>query len=344
MYSKTEIGILVSGLIVEKEKEYTTGTENRKKVYIFENYEEFKNYFERYGIEARKDIIDLAIHRKTKKGYVVAFKGLCDHIITKTKNNLSNNIESNLDSIIGGFFPKSGHWFFSNFSEEMDEKNIPYHIRDNAWLTELILRKYKLYYFQTTDVINYLDNSEYFAHLRDEYEQKIVSWQIDWMLNGGENWIVDEKYGGDLYLFSSKCDYAFRKGISDTLLSIGINNNAIEEGIEKNANKWREIYMRLAFNNQYYQCIYNIDDDTKDNNYNFDKEHYEKWLKLRLYEYYNDHKDSVDKYGEVLPAMKMSQSEVKQLKSELRIKHDERMKKIDEYNNLRDDKIKKIFV
>ena len=37
------------------------------------------------------------------------------------------------------------------------------------------------------------------------------------MRNGGDNWIIDYNYGGDLYLFNSKCDYAFRKGNVDTL-------------------------------------------------------------------------------------------------------------------------------
>ena len=63
------------------------------------------------------------------------------------------------------------------------------------------------------------------------------------------------------------------------------------------------------------------------------QEHYEKWLKLRLYEYYMEHKDSVDKYGEVLPEMKMTESEVMELKKWLETAHEERMKKIDEFEN-----------
>ena len=45
------------------------------------------------------------------------------------------------------------------------------------------------------------------------------------------------------------------------------------------------------------------------------QEHYEKWMKLRLYEYYIEHKDSVDKYGEILPEMQMTESEVIELKN-----------------------------
>ena len=64
------------------------------------------------------------------------------------------------------------------------------------------------------------------------------------------------------------------------------------------------------------------------------QEHYEKWLKLRLYEYYMEHKDSVDKYGEVLPEMKMTESEVMELKKWLETAHEERMKNIDEFEKI----------
>lgn len=46
-----------------------------------------------------------------------------------------------------------------------------------------------------------------------------------------------------------------------------------------------------------------------------------------------EHKDSVDKYGEVLPEMKMTESEVMELKKWLETAHEERMKKIDEFEN-----------
>lgn len=75
------------------------------------------------------------------------------------------------------------------------------------------------------------------------------------MRHDGSNWIVDGNLGGDLYIFSSKCDYAFRKGIVDTLLAIGMDINAIEEGIEKNADMWRDQYMNLAFADEFRSNI-----------------------------------------------------------------------------------------
>lgn len=94
-------------------------------------------------------------------------------------------------------------------------------------------KKYNLYSLGEDTILEYIVNSSNFNKLRYEYEQKIVGWQIDWMRNGGENWVIDQSLGGELFLFSTKCDYAFRKGVVDTLLAIGMDKDAIEEGIEK---------------------------------------------------------------------------------------------------------------
>ena len=235
------------------------------------------------------------------------------------------------------FFPKDGHWHSNCFNKSnfVAEENLPCHLRNDKWLADLILKKYNLYYLGKGTIIEYIINSNNFNKLRHEYEQKIVSWQIDWMCNGGDNWIIDEKLGGDLYLFSTKCDYAFRKGVVDTLLAIGMNINAIEEGIEKNANKWRENHMTIAFRNLYCVSPYSLLPSGNEEKLLEEpsQEHYEKWLKLRLYEYYIEHKDSVDKYGKVLPEMKMTEAEVIELKKWLEVAHEKRMKQIAEFKD-----------
>lgn len=215
----------------------------------------------------------------------------------------------------------------------LDEINLPCHLRDDKWLADLILKKYNLYSLGKDNILEYIINSNNFNKLRYEYEQKIVSWQIDWMRNGGENWIIDEELGGDLYMFSTKCDYAFRKGIVDTLLAIGMNIDAIEEGIEKNSSKWREGHMRVAFHNLYSVSSFSFYGNGDKMLEEPSQEHYEKWLKLRLYEYYIEHKDSVDKYGEILPEMKMTELEVIELEKWLEAAHEERMKQITEFKN-----------
>ena len=246
-------------------------------------------------------------------------------------------IEEFLDKTLKNFFPKDGHWHSNCFNKSnfVAEENLPCHLRNDKWLADLILKKYNLYYLGKSTIIEYIINSNNFNKLRHEYEQKIVSWQIDWMCNVGDNWIIDEKLGGDLYLFSTKCDYAFRKGVVDTLLAIGMNINAIEEGIEKNANKWRENHMTIAFRNLYCVSPYSLLPSGNEEKLLEEpsQEHYEKWLKLRLYEYYIEHKDSVDKYGKVLPEMKMTEAEVIELKKWLEVAHEKRMKQIAEFKD-----------
>ena len=246
-------------------------------------------------------------------------------------------IEEFLDKTLKNFFPKDGHWHSNCFNKSnfVAEENLLCHLRNDKWLADLILKKYNLYYLGKSTIIEYIINSNNFNKLRHEYEQKIVSWQIDWMCNGGDNWIIDEKLGGDLYLFSTKCDYAFRKGVVDTLLAIGMNINAIEEGIEKNANKWRENHMTIAFRNLYCVSPYSLLPSGNEEKLLEEpsQEHYEKWLKLRLYEYYIEHKDSVDKYGKVLPEMKMTEAEVIELKKWLEVAHEKRMKQIAEFKD-----------
>ena len=80
----------ITGVVVEKEKKYTIQKVNSNVVYIFNNYDEFKDYFREYMVDVRGDLIDLAIYTKSKNGGVVALKSLCDHIITKSKIENSN--------------------------------------------------------------------------------------------------------------------------------------------------------------------------------------------------------------------------------------------------------------
>ena len=63
---------------------------NPNVVYIFSNYDEYKSYFEKYIDDVKPDIIDLAIYTKSKNGGIIALKGLCDRIITKSTFKIDN--------------------------------------------------------------------------------------------------------------------------------------------------------------------------------------------------------------------------------------------------------------
>lgn len=82
---KTKLFLFITGATIEKEKKYTIKKVKTNVVYIFDSYDEFKNYFSEYLNDVKEDVINLAIYTQSKKGAIVALKGLCDHIITKTK-------------------------------------------------------------------------------------------------------------------------------------------------------------------------------------------------------------------------------------------------------------------
>lgn len=95
---KTKLYLYITGVVVEKEKKYTIQAVNKNVVYVFNNYDEFRDYFKEYIVDVKEDLIDLAIYAKSKNGGVVAFKGLCDHIITKSKIK-NNNLDLTQEQI-----------------------------------------------------------------------------------------------------------------------------------------------------------------------------------------------------------------------------------------------------
>ena len=132
-----------------------------------------------------------------------------------------------------------------------------------------------------------------------------------------------------------------------------MNLDAIEEGIERNADMWRESLMNSAFTNTYEQAFL-LDIDTsiffkdiekpKEERKTLiptDQELRKKWLQMRKYEYYQNHKDSVDKYGIVEPDMMLTENEVAELREYLECKHIERMEEISRYEQ--EQKIRRVI-
>lgn len=73
--------------VVEVEDKRTMFIKDNKKneVFIFKNYDEYRNYFLMYLDEVDDSIINLAIYTRGNKGQIVALKGLCEHIIIEKK-------------------------------------------------------------------------------------------------------------------------------------------------------------------------------------------------------------------------------------------------------------------
>jgi len=83
----------------EKNKEYSSEECEKNVAYLFETKEEFKNYFLQNGVDnLSDDLLGLCKMKTTKKGTIIALKGLCDHLIRgynnqKDSHNNSHNID-----------------------------------------------------------------------------------------------------------------------------------------------------------------------------------------------------------------------------------------------------------
>jgi len=231
------------------------------------------------------------------------------------------------------FFPKTGHWVSSCFrkEKELTMGNLPCHLRNNKWLAKMLQKNQELYHYTIDEILDFVNNSDLFQEKRHEYELKIVKWQINFIVNHGEGWICDDNYGGDIVYLTPVCDLGVRKGVVDTLVAIGMDIEVIEEGIEKNAGMWRDCFMKSAFRNRFEPAFYFINGNKGHVLEPIDPEHKEKWLRMRKYEYYCDHKRSVDKYGIVEPEMLISQEELQELIKYLDIKNAERLEQIEQY-------------
>lgn len=75
--------------VVEVEDKRTMFVKDSKinEVFVFNNYEEYRNYYLMYLDSIEDEVIDLAIYTRGSKGQIVALKGLCERIIVKKKMN-----------------------------------------------------------------------------------------------------------------------------------------------------------------------------------------------------------------------------------------------------------------
>jgi len=233
-----------------------------------------------------------------------------------------------LNEKIEEFFPNSGHWYSNCFRKEkkVSYSNLPCHLRDNEWLGELLYKNLLKdgILIPRSIATEFLTNSERFNELRHNHELEIVKWQINYMKNGGEGWLLPKGYDELSLIFSPNTVEVFRSGVVKTLSAIGMDRVVIEEGIEKNADIFREVYLETGFRNEF--------DSTVDRFRGLkpaDEGHKENWLKAKRYEYYCEHKNSVDKYGTPHPDMQISPEEAEELYATLYKQNEARKEEIE---------------
>ncbi len=242
-----------------------------------------------------------------------------------------------LEEEIRTFFPDQGHWSSNCFrqSNEVCYGNLPCHLRDNDWLSNLlqdVLDK-KGIYIPKHNIKSFIDNSKSFEKLRHAYELRIVEWQIKWIQGRGEGWLVPKGYDEIALLFSEDVDIIIRGGVLKTLQAIGMNKDVIEEGLERFADIWRPTAMRLGFEHLYEPVEYVIGNSERKKLEPVSEGHKKNWLADREYQYYQTHRNSVDKYGVLTPAMKMTPVEHAELLAVLTVQNSQRNKIIEVWKN-----------
>ena len=81
---EAKLFILFYELKEEKNKTYSPEECEKNVVYIFDDHDSFKSYFEINGfVDISEDLLELCRMKTTKKGTVIALKGLCDHAIRR---------------------------------------------------------------------------------------------------------------------------------------------------------------------------------------------------------------------------------------------------------------------
>ena len=93
---EAELFIKVLGLKEEKIKRYSEEESDLSLVYLFNDYDEYKNYFAIHGFEEiTEEILELCEMKVTSNGTVIALKQLCDSTIKKyrEKNYIDDNKE-----------------------------------------------------------------------------------------------------------------------------------------------------------------------------------------------------------------------------------------------------------
>ena len=261
------------------------------------------------------------------------------HKKSKLKNMPENykslskeEIREILNKEVENLFPKTGSWSNSCYQGE----GLQCKLRDNNYLSDWFKQKLESngIFISKQEVLSYILNSGTFARCRHDYELEIVKWQINWMKNGGDGWLMPKGYGEFDMLRNPDVDKIFRQGVVKTLRAINLNKDVIEEGLEKFADSWRETYMSIAFDHAYGVPISFL---RKTKLEPPAPEHKENWLKLRRYDYYVEHLYSVHHYGSKHPDMFMSDEEVEELRAIVNAQNEERTKVINLWMGMKND-------
>ena len=202
--------------------------------------------------------------------------------------------------------------------DELIRENIVFNLENNEWLVNYLSSQSPS--ISKSAIKKYVEESINFNNKIHEYQLKIAKFIINDYNVWSKGFL---NIDGKLEYLTIESDYAFRKSLSDTFKYLGFSYDRSEEAIETFSKNWRFPRMKLQFYNGFTGDVVLVARETYSSH---DPEFMENWLKIKEYDYYKKHKDSVDKYGSATPSMLMSDEEAMNLKNKLVILSDERKK------------------
>ena len=175
------------------------------------------------------------------------------------------------------------------------KNNIICHLRDEEFITKVLLRLNKdIPYSKIYDFVKHNKN---FHILRDNYEQHVIKNYLFYF----KKFIWEEEYE-TLHL-----EEIFRQAVINNLTSIGINRISIEKCLENNIDLWFNDCVLKSFYEQF-----DYKEETIDSYY-----HKLYYIKLKKYDYYQNHSYIINLYGNVTPEMMMTTEEAVELQQKL---------------------------
>ena len=264
--------------------------------------------------------------------------GILD-IFRKRKNNEPSNInEENpgdtvipskerqkeiLDNEIETFFPKEDgwnpFWEIKDFKKyPQNEENVVCHLSDNHWMAQRMHQNLlkKGFLIRTTEIEEHIVTSKRFVELKNNYELELVKLYIEAKVR-----LLDYDYAFKRINVQND----FPNAVIKVLSSMSFEREIIEEGIEKNVSLWLQQCITKSFENEFGYLDYPSKYHGLCRPQPASEEHLQNYIAASEYQYYKEHKDSVDKYGELTPNMQLTEDEYlkleKTLKKQSAIRH-----------------------
>ncbi len=194
--------------------------------------------------------------------------------------------------------------------------NLPFHTRNNAWLTEY-LRHRLLHLSETTttplvkekNIASFVKHDPDFDAERNRYERDLTCTQIKFYLNEDTDSNTPARIAFQNQIKNSiNADYDFRQMILTQLTAIGLDQHSVEVGLET-SNAWRKQTMELAFANRYIYPLLPTKKYVAPETYTYALNKVAllepQWMALREYHYYHENKNIIDELGLANKNMKM---------------------------------------